>query len=175
MNMTTITLNQLNQIDATGFTALLGGVFEHSPWIADKAAAGRPYADLASLHTAMCRQVEQSGHTAHLTLIRAHPELAGKAALRGELTAESTREQQGAGLDLCSAEEFEKLHALNEAYNRKFSFPFIVAVKGHTRTSILKLMEQRLQNDSEAEMQQALQQIYQIARYRLQEMIEENK
>jgi 2-oxo-4-hydroxy-4-carboxy-5-ureidoimidazoline decarboxylase len=171
--MTTITLNHLNQIDAAGFTALLGGIFEHSPWVADRTATGRPYADLAGLHAAMCRHVEQSGQATQLTLIRAHPELAGKAALRGELTAESTREQQGAGLDLCSAEEFKKLHALNDAYNKKFGFPFIVAVKGRTRSSILELMEQRLQNDSEAEMQQALQQIYQIALYRLQEMTKE--
>jgi 2-oxo-4-hydroxy-4-carboxy-5-ureidoimidazoline decarboxylase len=171
--MTKITLNHLNHIDAGGFTALLGAVFEHSPWIADKSAGGRPYADLASLHTAMCRQVEESDRAAQLALIRAHPKLAGKAALRGELTAESTREQQGAGLNLCSAEEFEKLHALNDAYNRKFGFPFIVAVRGHTRTSILALMERRLQNDSDTEMQQALQQIYQIALYRLQDMIEE--
>jgi 2-oxo-4-hydroxy-4-carboxy-5-ureidoimidazoline decarboxylase len=172
--MTSMTLYDLNGADATAFTALLGGVFEHSPWIAAQAAADRPYADIASLHAAMCRQVEQADHAAQLTLIRAHPELAGKAALRGELTVESTKEQQGAGLNLCSAEEFEKLHALNHAYNQKFGFPFIVAVRGHTRNSILELMERRLQNDSTEEMQQALQQIYQIALFRLQELIEEN-
>jgi 2-oxo-4-hydroxy-4-carboxy-5-ureidoimidazoline decarboxylase len=173
--MTSITLSELNDADATAFTALLGGVFEHSPWIASQAAAGRPHADIASLHAAMCRQIEQSGPEVQLALIRAHPELAGKAALRGELTIESTKEQQGAGLNLCSAEEFERLHALNDAYNKKFGFPFIVAVRGHTRNSILELMKQRLQNDSTKEMQQALRQIYQIALFRLQELIEENK
>ncbi|RXZ38610.1 2-oxo-4-hydroxy-4-carboxy-5-ureidoimidazoline decarboxylase [Oxalobacteraceae bacterium CAVE-383] len=171
--MTGTTLNHLNRIDASAFTALLGGIFEHSPWIAAAAAAGRPYAGLEDLHAAMRGQVEQAGQAAQLKLIRAHPELAGKAALRGELTAESTREQQGAGLDACSPEEFERLQALNSAYNKKFGFPFIVAVRGHTRASILALMEQRLLNDSETEMQQALQQIYRIARFRLQGIIEE--
>jgi 2-oxo-4-hydroxy-4-carboxy-5-ureidoimidazoline decarboxylase len=167
------TLNDLNRADASTFTTLLGGVFEHSPWIAAQAASGRPYADVAALHAAMCRQVVQSDNAAQLTLIRAHPELAGKAAVRGELTAESTREQQGAGLDACNAEEFEQLHALNHAYNEKFGFPFIVAVRGHTRVSILALMERRLKNDADDEMQQALQQIYRIALLRLQVLIDE--
>jgi 2-oxo-4-hydroxy-4-carboxy-5-ureidoimidazoline decarboxylase len=171
--MTSTTLSELNSLDAQAFTALLGGIFEHSPWIAAQAYAGRPFAAVSDLHAAMCHEVEQSGRDAQLKLIRAHPELAGKAALRGELTAESTREQQGAGLDACSAEEFERLHALNDAYNKKFNFPFIVAVRGHTRDSILALMEQRLQNDGEAEMQEALQQIYRIALLRLQAVIEE--
>ncbi|MDB5990203.1 MAG: Chitooligosaccharide deacetylase [Herbaspirillum sp.] len=171
--MTATTLSALNRADTPAFTALLGGIFEHTAWIAANAAAGRPYADLASLHAAMCLQVEQAGHAAQLTLIRAHPELAGKAALRGELTAESAREQKGAGLDACSAEEFDRLHALNGAYNRKFGFPFIVAVRGHTRAGILDLMERRLQNDSTAEIQESLQQIYRIALFRLQDLIEE--
>lgn len=171
--MSSIALTELNRLDADVFTTLLGGIFEHSPWIAAQAAAGRPYADVAALHAAMRGHVERSGDAAQLKLIRAHPELAGKAALRGELTAESTREQQGAGLDACSPEEFEKLHALNAAYNEKFDFPFIVAVRGHTRDSILALMEKRLQNSVEAEKQEALQQIYRIGLLRLQAMIEE--
>ena len=171
--MSSISLSELNRLDADVFTTLLGGIFEHSPWIAAQAAAGRPYADIAALHAAMRDAVERSGDAAQLKLIRAHPELAGKAALRGELTAESTREQQGAGLDACSPEEFEKLHALNAAYNEKFDFPFIVAVRGHTRHSILELMEKRLQNGVEAEKREALQQIYRIGLLRLQAAIEE--
>ena len=170
--MPSTSLSALNRADTPTFTAILGGVFEHSPWIAENAAAGRPYADIASLHAAMRQQVEQADRAARLALIRAHPELAGKAAIRGELTAESSREQKGAGLDLCSAEEFDRLHALNSAYNKKFGFPFIVAVRGHTRTSILDLMEHRLQNDSETEMQECLQQIYRIALFRLQDMVD---
>lgn len=170
--MPSTSLSALNRADTPTFTAILGGVFEHSPWVAENAAAGRPYADIASLHAAMRQQVEQADRAARLTLIRAHPELAGKAAIRGELTAESSREQKGAGLDLCSAEEFDRLHALNSAYNKKFGFPFIVAVRGHTRTSILDLMERRLQNDSETEMQECLQQIYRIALFRLQDMVD---
>jgi 2-oxo-4-hydroxy-4-carboxy-5-ureidoimidazoline decarboxylase len=171
--MPRIRLSALNRADASEFSTLLGGIFEHSPWIAENAAAGRPYPDIAALHAAMCQQIEQANPAARLALIRAHPELAGKAALRGELTDESTREQKGAGLDLCSAEEFERLHALNDAYHKKFDFPFIVAVRGHTRASILDLMERRLQNDSAAEMRECLRQIYRIALFRLHETVEE--
>ncbi|HEY4317105.1 MAG TPA: 2-oxo-4-hydroxy-4-carboxy-5-ureidoimidazoline decarboxylase [Herbaspirillum sp.] len=171
--MTGITLDELNRLDAQAFTALLGGIFEHSPWVAAQAFRERPFAAIADLHAAMLHAVEGAGLDAQLELIRAHPELAGKAALRGELTAESTREQQGAGLDACSKEEFERLHALNDAYNGKFGFPFIVAVRGHTRDSILALMAQRLQNANETEIRQALHQIYRIAAFRLEDIIRE--
>jgi 2-oxo-4-hydroxy-4-carboxy-5-ureidoimidazoline decarboxylase len=168
-----ITLEALNRVDVAGFTTLLGGVYEHSEWVAARAAVARPFIDMASLHAAMSRHVQSAGTKAQLALIRAHPELAGKAAMRGELTAESNREQQGAGLDLCSAEEFERLHALNEAYNKKFGFPFIVAVRGHTRESILALMAQRLHNDSATEMHESLEQIDRIALLRLQDLVED--
>ncbi|MDB5773948.1 MAG: decarboxylase [Herbaspirillum sp.] len=171
--MPRISLSALNRAETSEFSAILSGIFEHSPWIAENAAAARPYLDIAALHAAMCRQVEHANPAARLALIRAHPELAGKAALRGELTDESTREQKGAGLDLCSPEEFERLHALNDAYNRKFDFPFIVAVRGHTRGSILDLMASRLQNDRETEMRECLRQIYRIALFRLHETVEE--
>jgi 2-oxo-4-hydroxy-4-carboxy-5-ureidoimidazoline decarboxylase len=169
--MTRITLSALNRVDTETFIAILGGVFEHSPWIASNAAAARPYADIKSLHLVMCQQVEQADLATRLTLIRAHPELAGKAALRGELTAESAREQQGAGLDACSTEEFSRLHALNRAYKKKFDFPFIVAVRGHTRASILALMQRRLQNDLNVEIRECLRQIYRIALFRLQDIL----
>jgi OHCU decarboxylase len=172
--MPSTSLSALNRASRSAFTAILGDVFEHSPWVAERTAAGRPYADIASLHAAMRQQVEQADPAARLALIRAHPELAGKAALRGQLTADSSREQKGAGLDLCSPEEFERLHALNNAYNQKFGFPFIVAVRGHTRSSILDLLERRLQNDSATEMGESLQQIYRIALLRLQDRVEEN-
>ena len=106
-----------------------------------------------------------------LALIRAHPQLAGKAAIRGELTDASTREQKGAGLDQCSPEEFARLHALNAAYEEKFGFPFIIAVRGHTRGSIIDAMEQRLANDPMTEHAEALRQISRIARLRLGDKI----
>jgi 2-oxo-4-hydroxy-4-carboxy-5-ureidoimidazoline decarboxylase len=123
------------------------------------------------LHTAMVAEIEAAGEATQLTLLRAHPELAGKAAVRGELTAESTREQSGAGLSQCSPEEFAKLQRLNSDYNSKFGFPFIVAVRGHTRHSIIALFEQRLANDPASEMRECLQQVYRIGRLRLDDLI----
>jgi OHCU decarboxylase len=120
------TLADLNKASTDQFVAVLGGIFEHSPWVAQRVAPKRPFANVQALHAAMVQAIEDEGLEAQLKLIRAHPELAGKAAVRGELTEESTREQSGAGLNLCSAEEFAKLHALNDAYNAKFGFPFIV-------------------------------------------------
>lgn len=166
--MDTTDINTLNQLDSAAFAKRLGGIFEHSPWIPAAVAAQRPFPDIASLHAAMVKVVAAADCKAQLALIRAHPELAGKAAIAGKLTAESTREQQGAGLDLCSPEEFERLQSMNRAYNEKFGFPFIVAVRGHTRSSILDLLEQRLKNDIETELSECLQQIYRIARLRLE-------
>jgi 2-oxo-4-hydroxy-4-carboxy-5-ureidoimidazoline decarboxylase len=164
-------LSELNDMDAKSFVQLLGGVFEHSPWVAQGVVSQRPFATLAQLHAAMVSVIEGAGMQAQLRLIRAHPELAGKAALRGELTAESTREQSGAGLDQCSPEEFAALQGLNASYNTRFGFPFIVAVRGHTRQSIIALLGQRLANSVEAEQTECLQQIYRIGLLRLQDML----
>ena len=164
-------LNELNDMDATSFVGLLGGVFEHSPWVAQRVVSQRPFATLAQLHAAMVSAIEGAGTQAQLRLIQAHPELAGKAALRGELTAESTREQSGAGLDQCSPEEFAALQRLNTDYKARFGFPFIVAVRGHTRQSIIALMGQRLANSVEVESKECLQQIYRIGLLRLQDML----
>ena len=166
-----ITLQQLNALDTAAFTRLLGAIFEHSPWVAERAAIKRPFATLPALHAAMVAEIEAAGLEAPLRLIRAHPELAGKAAVRGELTAESTREQSGAGLNQCSPQEFEKLQRLNADYNAKFGFPFIVAVRGHTRHSIIALFEQRLANSVATEVQECLRQIYRIGLQRLQALI----
>ena len=164
-------LNELNEMDATSFVQLLGGVFEHSPWVAQRVVGQRPFATLAQLHAAMVSVIEGAGTQAQLRLIQAHPELAGKAALRGELTAESTREQSGAGLDQCSPEEFAALQRLNTDYKARFGFPFIVAVRGHTRQSVIALMGQRLANSAEIESKECLQQIYRIGLLRLQDML----
>lgn len=167
-----INLQSLNTLGAEEFSGRLGGIFEHSPWIAERVAGRRPFASLEALHTAMVGEVEAAGEAAQLALLRAHPELAGKAAVRGELTAESSREQGGVGLDQCTSEEFARLQKLNADYNAKFGFPFIVAVRGHTRASIIALFEQRLANDRASEIQECLRQVYRIGLLRLQDLLQ---
>ncbi|HBT31593.1 MAG TPA: 2-oxo-4-hydroxy-4-carboxy-5-ureidoimidazoline decarboxylase [Pusillimonas sp.] len=166
-----VLLSELNQLSEADFVDFLGGVFEHSPWVAQGAAAGRPYASVAQLHAAMVEQIERAGEQAQLKLICAHPELAGKAAVRGELTEESTSEQAGAGLDQCSPQEYVRLTELNEAYSNKFGFPFILAVKGYDRAGIIQQFERRLQLSTEQEKQESLQQIYKIGGFRLNDLI----
>ncbi|NBW78498.1 MAG: allantoinase PuuE [Betaproteobacteria bacterium] len=164
-------ISEVNTWTESELVRHLGAVFESSPWVAKNVASCRPFDSVAGLHSAMVAAIEAAGQQAQLELIRAHPELAGKAAIRGELTEESTREQAGAGLSLCSPQEFEVLHRLNSAYNAKFGFPFIVAVRGHTRHSIMTLFEQRLHNSPDAERQECLNQIYKIGRFRLDDLV----
>jgi len=167
-----MTLAQVNALDRAAFVAALGGVFEHSPWVADAAWPGRPFASLATLHVAMVAAMRRAPEEAQLALVRAHPELAGKAAIRGELTADSTEEQSGAGLTKCSPREFARLHALNRAYHAKFGFPFILAIKGLDREAIIIRFAERFEHDRSTEWEEALQQIARIARFRLEGMIE---
>jgi N-carbamoyl-L-amino-acid hydrolase len=162
-----IELAELNAAAPEKFVAALDGIFEHSPWIAQRAAARRPFASRLDLLDAMCAVVDAATENEQLGLIRAHPELAGRAAIRNELSAASTREQQGAGLDACSPQEFARLQELNRTYNAKFGFPFILAVRGHDRASIIAAFESRLTNDADAEGRTALEQIARIAEFRL--------
>ena len=166
-----MTLAELNALDQAAFTAALGGIFEHSPWIAAATWAARPFASVDALHTAMCATLAAADDDAKLALIRAHPELAGKLAIRGELTEASTREQAGAGLDRCSPEEFARLSDLNARYGARFGFPFILAVRGHTRESIIANMAARIDNDRATEIATALAQIERIARFRLGDLL----
>ncbi|CAN0621660.1 2-oxo-4-hydroxy-4-carboxy-5-ureidoimidazoline decarboxylase [Burkholderia multivorans] len=166
------TLNQLNAMTPDAFAAALAGVFEHSPWVAQAAAAWRPFASVDALHAAMCEAVEAAGDARQLALINAHPELAGRAAVRGELTAESTREQGSAGLDQCTQAEFDKLHALNRAYRDKFGFPFILAVRGYDRHGIIANFESRIDHSYAEEFRASLEQIYRIARFRIDDLID---
>jgi len=166
-----MTLAELNALDRNGFVAALGGVFEHSPWVAEAVWPQRPFATVAALHSAMVEAVFDAPEDARLALIRAHPELAGKAAIRGELTADSKNEQSGAGLAQCSQEEFKRLQGLNRAYNEKFGFPFIIAVKGLDRSAIISRFAERVGRDRDLELSEALAQIARIARFRLEAMI----
>ena len=160
-------LDTLNSASPATFIAALAGIYEHSPWVAEAVAAQRPFASVEALAHAMAQAVAKAGEAAQMTLIRAHPQLAGKAAIAGELTESSTREQRGAGLDQCTPEEFARLTELNDAYQCTFGFPFILAVKGHTRDSILANMAARLPHDIAGERAEALRQIDRIARFRL--------
>lgn len=166
-----MTLAEVNALDRAAFVAALGGVFEHSPWVADAAFDRRPFASIAALHEAMVAVVDGAGEPRQLALVRAHPELAGRAAVRRELTAASTSEQWGAGLDRCSPDEFARLHELNDRYGAKFGFPFILAVKGYDRAGILREFARRVEHDRATEFATCLAQIAKIARFRLEAMI----
>jgi len=168
-----MTIWEINRISSGAFTTALGGIFEHSPWVAERASAARPFADIAALHDAMMAAVRGATDGMQLTLIRAHPELAGKAAIRGELTADSTMEQSRAGLNQCSAVELARLTALNAAYGAKFGFPFILAVKGYDRAGILREFAQRVDRDRDTEFEEALTQIARITRSRLDALLAE--
>lgn len=147
------------------FIARYGGIYEDAPWVAEAVWEAGDFGDIAA---AMRAAVDAAPQARRLELVRAHPDLAGKAALAGELTAASTAEQAGVGLDQCSPEELAEFHALNTAYKEKFGFPFIVAVKGLTRHDILDQFRGRLQNDAAAELKTAFEQIHKIARLRLE-------
>ena len=169
-----IDLASLNALDREAFVLTLAGIFEHSPWVAERVLPLRPFASVDALHTAMVAAVAAAGEGAQLVLIRAHPQLAGKAAVRGELTEASTLEQRGAGLEQCSPGEYAQLHALNDAYEAKFGFPFILAVRGHTRASILASMAARLDNTRGEEIGEALRQIARIASFRLHDLVKDH-
>ena len=171
------TLKQLNTCDVLAFSATLHGLYEHSPWIPQRAAAQRPFRTVDALKLALQKVVAEATRDEQLGLIRAHPELAGKAAVAGELTPESTGEQAKAGLHLCSPEEFLALQELNASYNSKFTFPFIIAVKGAdgqglTRQAIIAAFRRRLRNQLEDETREALRQINRIAEMRLNTLLQ---
>ena len=170
------TLSELNSCDTATFTDRLRGIYEHSPWIPERAAARRPFVNATALKLALQDVVGTATLDEQLGLIRAHPELAGKAAVAGQLTAESTNEQAKSGLHLCSAEEFATLHKLNADYNAKFGFPFILAVKGPdgqglTRRHIIATFTRRLKNQRADEIAECLRQIKRIAELRLNDLL----
>jgi len=167
-----LTIDQLNTAGAEQAAALLDGIYEHSPWIAQRALAARPFRSLAHLKYAMAKAVSQASNDAQLALIKAHPELAGKAMEAKTLTAESTNEQNKAGLTQCTPEELETLRGLNAAYGAKFGFPFIVAVRGPrgnglSKREIIATFERRLNNLPAFEQAEALRNIHRIAEIRL--------
>src|SRR5690606_8042092 len=167
-----LTLEQLNAASPADALQLLDGLYEHSPWIAEQALAQRPFRSLAQLKHALAQVVRTAELDAKLALIRAHPELAGKAMVAKHLTAEATNEQNKAGLTQCTPEEFERIQQLNAAYNERFGFPFILAVRGPrgaglSKQEIIDTFARRLDNHPDFEVAEALRNIHRIAEIRL--------
>jgi beta-ureidopropionase / N-carbamoyl-L-amino-acid hydrolase len=171
-SQTRFTLQDLNAATSAEAAAMLAGLYEHSPWITERAVSQRPFQSLADLKYGMTQILAAAGRDAQLRLIRAHPELAGKAMQKQTLTAESTNEQNKAGLTQCTDHELQTIASLNKAYADKFGFPFILAVRGArgtglTKTHILATFERRLHNHPEFELQECLRQIHRIVEIRL--------
>lgn len=166
-----LTIAALNAMSTAEFTAALHAIFEHSAWVAERAARLRPFRNREELHQGMCRQVATASAAEQDALIQAHPRLGARGRARAQLTQSSAKEQGRAGLDACTDEEFTQLLRLNELYAARFAMPFILAVRGHTPDSILASMRQRLGNDAATEHATALQQIYRIAGFRLEDAI----
>ena len=168
----TLTLQELNQVSSTEATRMLDGVYEHTPWIAAQALSHRPFRSLAHLKYSLVQVLQAAGVDAQKGLIRVHPELAGNAMQSQTLTVESTNEQSKAGLTQCTPDELARIAHLNAAYQAKFGFPFILAVRGArgvglTKSVILETFERRLHNHPQFELQECLRQIHRIAEIRL--------
>ena len=164
------TLAALNSMPATQFTALLADVFEHSPWVAQRAAPSRPFKDVSQLHQAMVAAMHQATEAEKIALLCAHPELAGQEAQHGTLTVASDQEQARAGLKALSPDEMARISALNSAYRARHGFPFIVCVGQHTKQSLFSAFERRADNNRETELPEALSQVETITRLRLEAM-----
>ncbi len=166
-----LALDAINALDRSAFTARLGGVFEHSPWVAERAWAARPFAGLAALHAAMVDAMRAGSEAERTALLRAHPELAGREAKERRLTADSEGEQKSAGLDRFDAAEMRGLAVMNAAYRAKFGFPFIIAVRARTKDEILAEFAHRLARTQAEERAAALAEVETIARIRLERML----
>ncbi len=158
-------------MDRDTFLETFGGIYEKSPWIAEQArdrVVRQEPASPEGLHRILREIVDEAGESRQLSLLCAHPDLAGRLAIQGELTPESTSEQASAGLSQCSPEEFAAFQDLNTRYRKKFGFPFILAVRGRTRREILEMFRLRIEHDRETELNEALEQVHEIARLRIE-------
>ena len=158
-----MTVNELNTLDREAFVAAVGWVFEHSPWVAERAWPSRPFASVDDLHAAMVEVMQAGERDEQLALLRAHPDLGARISM----SAASVGEQAGAGLDQLSADARDRLQQLNREYRDKFGFPFLFAVKGSTLPQILAALEERLPRSRQTEFSEALTQVARIARFRL--------
>lgn len=169
--MTPIDIATVNALTPAEFVARFGDVAEHSPWVAERAADVRPYASREAMVEAFAATVRAAPVETRLALIRAHPDLAGRAALAGAIAEDSKKEQAGAGLGTLTEAEFDRFTRANDAYREKFGFPFIFAVKGATKTMILEAFDARLPNAPEVEFETALTQVARIFRFRLEDRV----
>ena len=166
-----LSIDDLNRMAVADFTARFGDVAEHSPWVAERAAGARPFADRDAVAQAFAAALRGAARDERLAVLRAHPDLAGRAAVSGDLTEDSRREQAGAGLDWLTPEEFERFTALNAAYRERFGIPFIFAVKGATKELILTAFEERLANGLEEELKNAIDNVCRIMRFRIEDRV----
>src|SRR5215471_15546670 len=162
-----MTIETLNSLDRQDFVDAIGWVFEHSPWVAERAWRARPFAHAEALHRALVEEVERASLEEQLALLRAHPDL----GTRARVSDASAAEQGGVGLDRLTSQEFEDLQRLNTDYRAKFGFPFLYAVKGSTKHDILQALRQRLQATREEEYTEALRQVYRIAGFRVEQAL----
>lgn len=161
----------LNELSREGFLRVIGPVFEHSPWIAELTWAKRPFESAATLHRALCETVLASDDPRKLALIRAHPDLAGRAARAGTLTPASTCEQASGGLDKLSAEEAALFDTYNREYRERFGFPFVICARQNKKEAMLAGFERRLKNSPQQEIEAALAEILKIAELRLHDLL----
>lgn len=168
--MSVRTITDLNDLDDDAFVDELRGVYEHSPWVADRVTSARPFDTVSDLHAEMARVVREAGEARQLELLRAHPDLGEQT----EMTDASESEQSSAGLDELSPEQYEAFQRLNEQYRDRFEFPFIMAVKGASPDEIQAAMEARVDNDEPTEFRTALEQVNEIARLRLEDRFRES-
>lgn len=169
-----MTLDDLNQLSDREFINALGSIYEHSPWVAKGVLSQRPFQDHEALILEMASYVDAKNDDEKLTLLRAHPELAGKAAIDGNLTDASVEEQASAGLDRMSPDEFARFADLNSAYQKAFEFPFIICVKENTKSSILDAMDRRSKNTVGDEFTTAINEVHKIARLRLEALFDDD-
>jgi len=170
--MSAVSLDHLNVCEPPYFVGALAAIYEHSPWVAEAIVGKRPFASLAALHDAMSAVVRAASDVSKRALLKAHPDLAGKAARAGALTADSENEQHSAGLDRLSDKEFDEFNRLNTAYRDKFGFPFIICVRRHGKDSIFRQFESRLRNDIATEYDAALTEVDRIAALRLDQHVD---
>jgi len=167
----TFSVADLNRMDRPAFTQALGAVFESAPWVAERSWAARPFTTVEALHAAMAAVVRQAPRAVQLAFLRAHPDLAGRAACAGAMSASSVAEQASAGLDRLTEAEYERFNRLNAAYRKRFGFPFIIAVRRHDKTGILAAFERRLGHTADEEVEAALAQVFDITRGRLDGLV----
>jgi 2-oxo-4-hydroxy-4-carboxy-5-ureidoimidazoline decarboxylase len=167
----TLTFADVNGLTGDEFVSRFGDIAEHSPWVAERAAGARPFVSREHMVDAFLAAVRDGAAAEQLALLQAHPDLAGRAAIAGALSTDSTREQAGAGLDSLTEDEMRRFTDLNTRYRQRFAFPFILAVRGATKDQILASFAERIENDPDAERANALAQVGRIIRFRIEDRV----